>query len=474
MFRVKVKKNTLFSKMFLFGILTVLLIILSCGFGASYNLKRSENTLVLADFNHDVEKPVSLELTPHGPIDINSDGDFITSGFPGIGTETDPYIIEGYSINTTDQYGIRIEYTSSFFIIRNCYVDAENYGISIYSTTEGTATIINNTCTNSLYGIILRYSSGANITNNTCTNNRGGGGISLSSSSCSCLVKYNLLQENEGFGVQISRSSDGNIIHHNNFVDNNIWSDSQAQDDGKKNQWYDPELKEGNYWSDLGTKCTYKIDGKANSIDMYPLNRALDCPTNPEVIRIITIVIPLLCSVCVLAFVVPKYAIPFTRNTIIPYYRKRDAERPLRIAKISSCPNCDCIMKSTATFCFSCKTAIPKRSIFTNLRLKIMESKNNRITVNIYLICFLLSIIIAPWVITPGQPSVGWMVYGLFGFLAVLLPLAYIILLVLFCQEIGRMKLWKKVPLIIMSVAFIGAMVSSPWWLIILILGHGF
>ena len=311
MLKVKMKRKAFFSKMYLVGILIVLLIILSSGSGASYNLKRRVNTQVLADFNQVVEKPVSLDFTPHGPIDIRSDSDFI--GFPGSGTEGNPYIIEGYSIITTALIGIWIRDTSSFFIIRNCYVEADNSGILIFSAAEETATIINNTCTNTLFGITVQYSSGVTLTNNTCTNNLNG--IYLISSSCSCLVTNNLIQENEHYGIRISKNSNDNIIQNNVFIDN-LGGSSQAVDDGKRNKWYDAEKKAGNYWSDLGTKCTYKIDGKAHSKDLYPLNRSSDCP-NPTVISIISTVIPLLCSVLILAFVVPKYAIPFTRKTIV-------------------------------------------------------------------------------------------------------------------------------------------------------------
>ncbi len=144
-----------------------------------------------------------------------------------------------------------------------------------------------------------------------------------------CVITYNLLQENEEYGVYLFPSSDDNFIHHNTFVDNNLGDASQASDSGKKNKWYDPETKEGNYWSDLGNECTYKIDGDAHSKDLYPLNRAQSCP-NPITMIILSIVLPLLVSVAILAFVVPKYVIPYTRKTVIPYFRKRKEKRSLR------------------------------------------------------------------------------------------------------------------------------------------------
>ncbi len=238
-----------------------------------------------------LENPLSFDLTPHAAIDIDSDYDFITLGFPGSGTAEDPYVIEGYNITTTSHTGIYISGPTKYFTVRNCYVEAEGYGIYIGHVADGTATVINNTFSNNgEYGINIHY-------------------------------------------------SDNILIHHNNFVDNNLGGSyrgfSQAYDrGGNKNTWYDPETKEGNYWSDLGDKCTYKIDGKAHSKDLYPLNRAQSCP-NPITMTILSIVLPLLVIVAILAFVVPKYAVPYTKNTVIPNYRKRKAERHLRIAKMS-------------------------------------------------------------------------------------------------------------------------------------------
>ena len=79
---------------------------------------------------------------------------------------------------------------------------------------------------------------------------------------------------------------------------------------------------------------------------------------------ILSIVLPLLVSAAILAFVVPKYAIPYTRKTIIPNYRKRKAERQDRIAKLLSCPDCGEKIKFSSTFCESCRTSLPKRKRF--------------------------------------------------------------------------------------------------------------
>ena len=117
------------------------------------------------------------------------------------------------------------------------------------------------------------------IINNTCNFNQYG--IDLSSSDNSVL-SYNLLQGNDGYGVRISSTSNTNLIHHNNFVDNNPAGISQAYDGGRKydgglnNIWYDSKNLEGNYWSDWSGKGSYTIDGSAEAIDPYPLEEPAD------------------------------------------------------------------------------------------------------------------------------------------------------------------------------------------------------
>jgi len=220
-------------------------------------------------------QPASLELTPHDSISILNDSAFSSYGFPGSGTEEDPYVIEGYNIITTDFYGIYITDTTKYFTVRNCYVDAEFSGIYISNVAGFTATVINNTCNNNNIGILLRYSGRFTINNNTCNNNDNFGiGLYISDY---CVVTYNLLQENKGYGVYSSYGSDINIIHHNNFVDNNLegtshTGTSQAYDDGGNNYWYDTATLEGNYWSDWSGTGNYSIDGYTDSVDLYPLD----------------------------------------------------------------------------------------------------------------------------------------------------------------------------------------------------------
>ncbi|NPD88910.1 MAG: hypothetical protein HGN29_09295 [Asgard group archaeon] len=85
-------------------------------------------------------------------------------------------------------------------------------------------------------------------------------------------IHSNLFFKNKEYGIKINGGSWYNILHHNNFTDNNTPGNSQAYDGGKETLWYEKETKEGNYWSDWKGRGKYRIDGSANSKDPYPLD----------------------------------------------------------------------------------------------------------------------------------------------------------------------------------------------------------
>jgi hypothetical protein len=76
-----------------------------------------------------------LHRTPHDPISIIEEEDLDAYDFPGDGTATDPYIIEGLSIAGDEGISIGV---SAHFVIRDCYIHAQSYGIRI---TEASCSI---------------------------------------------------------------------------------------------------------------------------------------------------------------------------------------------------------------------------------------------------------------------------------------------------------------------------------------------
>ena len=81
-----------------------------------------------------------IEYVPHAPIRIDSNADFDAAHgvTGGVGSSSEPYIIENYEINGTG-YGncIYIGNTTSHFVLRNCSLNNANGGSGIYYSNSG-------------------------------------------------------------------------------------------------------------------------------------------------------------------------------------------------------------------------------------------------------------------------------------------------------------------------------------------------
>ncbi len=166
---------------------------------------------------------------PHGTIRINSDSEFAQiaqqEGWPGDGSENDPYIIEGYEIDAQGEGNcIYIGNTTVHFIIRNCYLHNASWqsspyfvgaGITLYNVINGI--IENNTCSGNDDGIFLYSSSNNTIINNTCSD-ISNYGIYLDYSSNNNTVFKNFCNHNyKGIFLYCS---------NNNIISNNTVNDS--------------------------------------------------------------------------------------------------------------------------------------------------------------------------------------------------------------------------------------------------------
>jgi len=86
-----------------------------------------------------------LAYVSHEPIIINNDGDFSSYSFAGDGTFQNPYLIEGLSIiNSTSSFGILINNTASHFVVRNCYLETDAFGLVIENVANNTAIVMDN------------------------------------------------------------------------------------------------------------------------------------------------------------------------------------------------------------------------------------------------------------------------------------------------------------------------------------------
>jgi parallel beta-helix repeat protein len=229
--------------------------------------------------------------TPHAPIHITSNSDFASqasaNGWPGDGSQGNPYIIDGYDIDGQGgTYCIWIENTDVWFVIRNCNLwnatsDASEpwgTGISLKNVTNGT--LANNHCSSNSRGILLYSSSNYNnITNNNCSGNSYYG-ISLYSSS-----NYNITNNNcsgNTNGVYLYSSSNYNNITNNNCSGNShgisLYSSSNnniTNNNCSGNSRYGIYLYSSSYNNITNNNCSYNsyygilLDSSSNNNITY-------------------------------------------------------------------------------------------------------------------------------------------------------------------------------------------------------------
>jgi len=138
-------------------------------------------------------------------------------------------------------WNIYLAYSNSNVVGNNVALGG-SVGIQIMRS-QGNS-VFNNTVSSSSYGIYLGYCGINTVSGNTASLNDWG--IELYNSTGST-IKENTVSDNT-WGIYIAQESNGNSIHHNNFMDNV----KQAQQDlSSSNTWRTSTIPyQGNYWSD--------------------------------------------------------------------------------------------------------------------------------------------------------------------------------------------------------------------------------
>jgi parallel beta-helix repeat protein len=172
---------------------------------------------------------VPINLTDHSPIIIENDDDFseqaITEGWVGNGTPTNPYIIEGFNI-TSSEVLIHIENTNVHFILRDNFLSGihrSNSGIYLVNITQGT--VRHNLVKNCRDGIHLEKSSNVVIDTNEVQDNMGAG-IWLITECDRNIISNNTCFNNGYNGIELgpSAGSENIIIYNTCFLNSNgIW-----------------------------------------------------------------------------------------------------------------------------------------------------------------------------------------------------------------------------------------------------------
>jgi parallel beta-helix repeat protein len=207
-------------------------------------------------------------------------------------------LIEGNSILENNANGIYISSSSDIFFLNNKIVNNTAAGIDVDFETANLTITKNEIAENGGNGVFIDHTSDSTISNNVITQNGGYGlgfghgpnvtvksniisknnaGISINAQDSTII--FNNVTDNKGYAVYIEGNQKNNILHHNNFINNNITDGSQAfirmhflsalevlelltpgqtpglipdKVDGEANIW--DNGKEGNYWSNYQTR----------------------------------------------------------------------------------------------------------------------------------------------------------------------------------------------------------------------------
>ena len=169
-----------------------------------------------------------------GRIRIYSDDEFTPADgvVSGLGTQADPYIIEGWAISSRWGAGIYIENTTKYFVIRNCLIENSDLYVGIYLRNVINGRIENNTCEKNKTGIFLQHSSNNTLTGNSCSNNKWSG-ITLYDFSNNNILSSNACRNN-AVGITIDENSSYNTLTGNDLLNNKI---TPYLDSGFGNTW---------------------------------------------------------------------------------------------------------------------------------------------------------------------------------------------------------------------------------------------
>lgn len=148
----------------------------------------------------------TASYTPHDPIVIMNNSDFVSQGWAGNGTEEEPFVIENLSISNQSEC-ISISNTDVYFEIRDCLISASSQsgsvGIMIDNVTHGMVMDCN--IENHYYGVYLASSSNCTLTSNIATFGYWGYYLYLSSSVT--LINNTVSNFEYGFTVYLSTCS---------------------------------------------------------------------------------------------------------------------------------------------------------------------------------------------------------------------------------------------------------------------------
>jgi len=196
----------------------------------------------------------SSQYPRHEPILIDGDSQFTRSNgvIGGSGSESDPFVIEGWEISRERIHGIEIRNADSHFVITNCSIhDIESddnhlsHGIYLYNCSNATvydvafkniegdhaislyacenSSILSNSCilggsaTTGGVGIVLAFSGNITVAGNSLKNNTDGIYLHHSSNNT---IENNLCEGHRGDAIYMYAESNNNTVRNNTLSNN--------------------------------------------------------------------------------------------------------------------------------------------------------------------------------------------------------------------------------------------------------------
>ncbi|MGY5860633.1 MAG: right-handed parallel beta-helix repeat-containing protein [Candidatus Thorarchaeota archaeon] len=220
------------------------------------------------------------------PIEITNNVELAERSSSGVGTRSDPYILEDLTINST--HCLQIRNTNAFFTIRdstftyypttrggiyvvdfvnvehgtieNCYIRGGDVGISFRNAID--CTIRSCITFDAHDGILLDNSDSCIIID--CKSFSNIIGVMLASSD-NCGVINNSFYSNTNRGLQLEAFSENNTIAGNEIG----WNVNVNLLDNGINTAFDDGVTFGNAWSDYNSSEDYAIQGTGGSTDIF-------------------------------------------------------------------------------------------------------------------------------------------------------------------------------------------------------------
>ena len=232
-------------------------------------------------------------------IQILSDNDFVSQGWPGNGTQEHPYVIEGLYIMTYygATTGITIHNTRANFTIQNCTIvdyddSVDGTGIDLANVTNGV--VFNNTFPLGLYGVYIQNCSHCGLSYNSFTqyseavhveessdltieqNRMVGPDTAMNLLSTNFSKVSNNTLNNNTWGLILGSQSRNVTAFWNEFNCTNNVEDDGAQNTISENYYTDYSGSDANY--DGFGDTPYPLIGTAGSEDPKPLILPLKGP----------------------------------------------------------------------------------------------------------------------------------------------------------------------------------------------------